>query len=194
MKKLLLPLLWISPVALAQSLPPPAPLSPPVVTTPASPAPPASGEEARVPGFSAGTLGLEFGLPSGGGPTIGGSYFLTPNGALRVDLGLGANFAPSPASFAFSLEVGYRDYLATFGKLRPFVEPGLFVNETPPSGNSANTAFEFALEGAVGAEYFILEHFSFGIKTGLSLAFASNGNTAVSLTSGTSALFGELLW
>ncbi|MHB1846218.1 MAG: hypothetical protein ACYCWW_15455 [Deltaproteobacteria bacterium] len=189
MKALLLPVVFAASAAFAQYAPPPQP--PP----PAAPATTSAQAEAGAPGFTAGTLGLEFGLPAGGGPTIGGSYFLNPNGALRLDLGIGASFSPSPATFAFSVEVGYRDYLATFGKLRPFFQPSLFVGETPPTGGSGNTgAFDFALEGGVGAEYFILDHFSFGIETGLSLNFASNGITAVSLSTGTTALFGELLW
>jgi hypothetical protein len=83
-------------------------------------------------GFASGQKGLNFGIPSGGSPTIGFSYLLTNRSALELNLGLGATFAGN-TDFAFSIEIGYRAYLSRFGdRLYPCDRGALWSGVLPP--------------------------------------------------------------
>jgi hypothetical protein len=136
-------------------------------------------------GFTSGQKGLNFGLPSGGGPTIGFSYVLTNRSALELNLGLGATFAGN-TDFAFSIEIGYRAYLTRFGdRLYPFIQPTFFFGRQ-------GGAESLAIEGLFGVEYFLLEHFSVSGATGLELAIGNiggGGSASGKLATGTTALF-----
>jgi hypothetical protein len=135
-------------------------------------------------GFSSGEKGLNFGIPSGGGPTIGFSYLLNSRAALEVNLGLGFTLT-SPTDFAFSIELGYRAYLGRVGeRLYPFFQPGFFLGR---SGGVESIAFE----GGVGVEYFLLDHFTVAGATGLAFSVGNlGGNSAsVRLATGTTALY-----
>jgi len=139
-------------------------------------------------------MGIQFSLPNAGDPTLGVTYFLTPEMALRGDLGLNIT-SISGQNQQFSLDAGLRYYFAKFEHFMPFVEPALYISN--PGSN-----IELAVQGGVGGEYFITDHFSFGARTGVALDFAFNqidpmtGNktTNVSFVTGTSAVFGQFLW
>src|SRR5216684_3003562 len=79
--------------------------------------------------FSTGLKGLSFALPTSGTPTFGFTYFVTPTGALRADVGINFQIAgsnPGPGTdFSFSVALAYRAYLARYGRLYPFLQPGL---------------------------------------------------------------------
>lgn len=142
--------------------------------------------------FHEGLKGLSFALPAGGGPTLGFNYFLSPTGALRLALGINLGLTNQPGTnFDFSVEVAYRAYMGTFGRLHPFLQPGVFFNRVQGSGGS------FAIEGGVGVEYFLLERFSIAASTGIAFNIANIGNdpgVKVNLTTGNSALAANFYW
>ena len=142
--------------------------------------------------FAAGMKGLSFALPSSGAPTFGFTWFVSPTGAIRLDVGLDlqlANAQPTGGSdFAFSVEASYRAYLARFGRLYPFLQPGIFFNRV----GGADPSGSLALAGSVGVEYFLLDHFSIAADTGLIFAVANIGGVgpaSASFVTNTSALF-----
>jgi hypothetical protein len=141
-------------------------------------------------------MGIQVSLPGGGDPTLGFTYFVTPEMALRGDLGL--NFQSlSGATQQFSLDAGLRYYFAKFEHFMPFIEPALFVSN--PGANIA-----LAVQGGIGGEYFVTDHFSFGARTGIALDMQFNQpdptsttggkTTNVEFVTGTSAVFGQFLW
>jgi hypothetical protein len=142
-------------------------------------------------------MGIQVSLPAGGDPTLGFKYFVADNMALRGDLGLNIT-SVSGATQTFSLDAGLRYYLMKFDHFMPFVQPALYVtNSSPPA--SAPATMYLALQGGIGGEYFITDHFSFGAQTGVAfdIAFASSApgaKTNVAFTTGTSAVFGQFLW
>lgn len=114
---------------------PPAAL--PTHTTDPSPAPSATprardttndNADKSDPGPHAGYKGFSFGFPAGGGPTLGGNYFLSDRMAVKLDLGidLGKETGNDDFLYGFSVEGGLRVYVAKAGHLHPFVQPGLF--------------------------------------------------------------------
>jgi hypothetical protein len=137
-------------------------------------------------GFAAKQKGLSFGIPSGGGATLGFSYLLTSSAALEVSFGLNLPFT-SASNTTFSIELGYRNYFARFGnRLYPFFQPGFFFNRV---GGAEN----IALEAGIGVEYFLLEHFSIAGATGVAFTIGSigNGSVTVGLNTGTTALYAD---
>lgn len=165
--------------------PPPAPVSPPPTAT----------EEGPV--FTQGTKALEFSLPSSGTPTVGITYFIGPEAALRLDLGFNFVFSEpngSGAAASFSVGLGYRAYLMRTGRLHTFVQPSLTFGRE----GASKTEF-FGLGGAFGVEYFFVDHFSVGGALGLSLNLNNIGAAApqtvgAALTTGTSNLFAGFYW
>lgn len=154
--------------------------------------------------------GLSFGIPSGGGPTVGGTYFLEDDIALKLDIGLdiGKTVAAPPAGgfdlggaasaasddllVGLSVEAGIRFYLMRTGKLAPFAQPGLFVARPVMPGDFMAPVVLQANAG-IGAEYFFNDNVSVAGLTGLGLRFANEFET-IKLTTGTSALFLNLYW
>ncbi len=136
-------------------------------------------------GPEAGRKGIAFGVPSGGGPTIGFAYNLSDQASIRLDLGLDIQFAPK-AQFGLSVEAGYRMYLPRIGNLSPFLQPGVFIAK--PAADTTFKAISFALSGGVGAEYFFAQQFSISGITGLSL-LTTGSFTAVRIATGTTAVF-----
>jgi hypothetical protein len=141
-------------------------------------------------------MGIQVSLPAGGDPTLGFTYFLADNMALRGDLGLNIT-SVSGQNQQFSLDAGLRYYFAKFERFQPFIEPALYIAN--PGSNIA-----LAIQGGIGGEYFVTDHFSFGARTGVALDFAFNQpdptsttggkTTNVSFVTGTSAVFGQFLW
>ncbi|MFO0674894.1 MAG: hypothetical protein U0169_00020 [Polyangiaceae bacterium] len=136
-------------------------------------------------GPEAGRKGISFGVPSGGGPTIGASYNLSDTASIRLDFGLDVQFAPA-ARFGMSVEAGYRMYIAKLGNLSPFIQPGVFLAKPAADTNFKNVSF--ALSGGVGAEYYFAQQFSISGITGLSLLTTASFNS-VRIATGTTAVF-----
>jgi hypothetical protein len=141
-------------------------------------------------------MGIQVSLPAGGDPTFGFTYFVMDNAAIRADLGLGIT-SQSGATQTFSLEAGLRYYIAKFDRFAPFIEPGIFLANQNSYG-PANTDLGF--EAALGGEFFVTDHFSFGGRTGgaLNINFAPNpangASTIVTFKTGTPSVFGQFLW
>lgn len=174
----------------ASEKPTPAPMASEAAPAPTpAPIPPAraessSGESALPP---QGTIGMSFGLPTGGAPTAGASYFVTSDSAIRVDLGLGMQTDPE-SQFDYSLEVAWRKYLPSRGRVAPFAQPGIFVNRLDAAGSST-----FAVTAAVGLEYQFLDRFSVSGSTGLAFISVTKPDSTRIVT-GTSGLFGNFYW
>lgn len=141
-----------------------------------------------------GDVGVVVDLPKGANPGLGLVYYLNHKTAITGTVGVGFDFSKN--AYNVSLEIGYRSIFAAVGRALAFVEPAAFIGN--PGGN-----LSFALEGSVGVMVFATPHFAFGASTGLALQVkgqsASSGSggstsTDIELTTGTSALFGELLW
>jgi hypothetical protein len=142
-------------------------------------------------------MGIAVSLPAGGDPTFGFFYFPTDSIALHVDLGLGIDSLPN-ATQLFSLQVGPRWYFSHFDRFAPFFQPSLFLaNQSPTYGP---TNMDVGIEAALGGEFFVTEHFSFGAMTGgaLNIAFApnpaNNRSTDVSFKTGTPTAFAAFSW
>lgn len=137
--------------------------------------------------YKQGTLGLSFGLPSGGAPTAGVAYFLTPKSALRADLGIGLQTDPDSQT-DFSVEVAYRYYLPQRGTIVPFAQPGLFYSQI--EATDSNT---IGVTAAVGIEWFFEDRVSVSGATGLAFVTV-NKPKLTKITTGTSALFVNFYW
>lgn len=182
------------------ALPPP----PPPPTAPAAPALTAStsvgGGAAATPSSSdsgsygphQGWLGISLGLPAGGAPTAGITYFVSDTGALKLDVGLDFGTKQSTFQPGFSAEVGYRAYIAKAGNLSPFVQPGAFFGRPAGGGDFAQT-FTMQFNVGLGAEYFFSDHLSVSGQTGVGVSFREKFNT-INFTTGTSGIYGNLYW
>ena len=152
--------------------------------------------------LSKGTTGLSFGLP-GNVPTatIGATYFIANNLALRADFGLNAIFT-SGGTTTFSIALAARLYQWRMGALAIFVSPEFVfargaVTEVDtvngvPTGVPTSTGVEsISFGGDVGAEYFFLDHVSIAGQLGVALNIGNLGgsSTVVSLSTATSGLF-----
>ncbi len=125
--------------------------------------------------------------------TIGFAQFMDQDNSLRADVGLRwAKPDGGDASFGFSIDAGYRTYVATAGSVKAFTQPGIFLAK---AASAADTADELTLAGtySVGGEYFISPNFSTGAMAGVALTLA-NGFKDISFGTGTSALFATLYW
>ena len=145
-----------------------------------------------------GSYGLNFAVPTGSGPTIGGTYFLENDRAVEIGFGLDLNKTPATATaasgtvFGFSIDAGYRMYCKRVGSLMPYLQPGLFLAKAAATGGfGANLTV--APNAGIGAEYFFARTFSIGIGTGVALTFKNNFN-AIRFATGTSALTGSFYW
>ncbi len=167
--------------------PPPAP-APPTNTAPPPAAPAADGNY----GPHQGWLGISLGLPAGGAPTAGISYFLSDQGALKLDFGM--DFGTKNSTFlpGFSVEVGYRAYIAKAGNLSPFVQPSAFFGR-PSGGGDFLPTFSMAFNVGLGAEYFFSDHLSVSGQTGVGVSFRDEFKS-INFTTGTSGIYGNLYW
>ena len=125
--------------------------------------------------------------------TIGYAHFLDAENSIRADFGVKFD-KPDGGSLgmAFSLDLGYRSYVANAGLVKVFTQPGIFIAKaSTPAGFSDELSV--AATYAIGAEYFINPNFSIGASTGAALTFAT-GFKNITLGTGTSALFASLYW
>ncbi|MBJ6764654.1 outer membrane beta-barrel protein [Myxococcaceae bacterium JPH2] len=128
-------------------------------------------------GPAAGAKGLTLGINAL--PTVGGFYYLSDVGSLRLNLGL--NFALKPdADAQFSLGAAYRHHLRT-GDLRPYVEGGMTFDFL------FDDDVNFALHGGLGAEYFFAPNVSISGTVGLALRFDHNADV-ISIPFGTTGI------
>lgn len=186
--------------AFAQPALPPPPAPPPAAApAPAAPAPataaapaPAAASADGTYGPHQGWLGISLGLPAGGAPTAGISYFLSDSGALKLDVGIDFGTKSSVFRPGFSLEVGYRAYIAKAGNLSPFVQPSAFFAR-PGTGGDFLPQFSMAFNVGLGAEYFFSDHLSVSGQTGVGVSFRDEFKT-INFTTGTSGIFGNLYW
>ncbi len=175
--------------------PPPPPPTTPAVAPSTSSAPAQTATAASADGNYGphqGWVGISLGLPAGGAPTAGISYFLSDTGALKLDLGM--DFGTKQATFlpGFSLEVGYRAYIAKAGNLSPFVQPGAFFGRPSGPGEFFPT-FTMQFNVGLGAEYFFSDHLSVSGQTGVGVSFRDEFKS-INLTTGTSGIYGNLYW
>ena len=141
---------------------------------------------------SKGTAGVSFALPSGGGQTVGFTYFLNNDLAATVDLGLDATFSPSGTPAGFSLGIALRVYEAKHDRVGVFLQPSVGF------GRDRTAQAEFlTFGGALGVEYFFTNNFSVGGTLGLGLNLNNIGApgsppVGVELTTATSGLFASI--
>jgi hypothetical protein len=139
---------------------------------------------------ASGTKGISFAFPNGGGGVVSGSYFLSNNSALRIDLGLDLKKTdPADMTFGMSVEMGYRMYCAKAGNLTAFWQPSLFFSRPSVTSGVVTVGPSFT----VGAEYWFSNNLSFGVNTGLNLTFTDTFKS-FRLNTGTTAITGSLYW
>lgn len=129
--------------------------------------------------LSRGTSSLEFALPSGGGPTVGITYFVNDYTAVRADFGLDAVLSPNGfAPATFDINLGLRMYQPRRGSsVAVFFQPSIgFGREVLTVANGGTEFIDLAL--AFGAQYFFTDHLSVGGTVGLALGFANLGGPA----------------
>lgn len=169
-------------------------------TTTTTTAPPAAPKESAAsssedPGPHMGNKGINVGIfPSGGLPTLGGSYGLKDNASLRLDFGLDIN-KPGQGQdvlWGFSIEAGYRLYLDKFGRFSPFVQPGIFFAKAAQNGDFGKL-MAIQVNGGVGGEFFITNNFSASAQTGVGLRLA-NEFKEIRFSTGTTGLFVNWYW
>lgn len=140
---------------------------------------------------AAGTKGIGFTFPNGGGATISGQYFLTKNTATRVNLGFALvrtdTGTSSDSTFNFGIEAGYRMYTQKVNSVAVFLQPSIFYNRSATASSSGGPGI------SVGAEYFFTSGLSLGVNTGVNLVF-SNTFKDINFATGTSAITGTLYW
>jgi hypothetical protein len=155
---------------------------------------------------SKGTVGFQFAFPLGGstpvgtGSTIGATYFLDHDLAVRFDFGLDAVVSPGGTPAFFSLGLGLRSYQYRRGPVAVFLWPALIFGREANAGAPGPVIFAseyLTLAGGAGAEYFFADHFSVGGQLGVGLKFGNLGGPAASsvittLTTATSGLFASV--
>lgn len=154
----------------------------------------AEGDAKADPGPHAGYKGFSFGFPTGGGPTVGGSYFLSDRMAVKLDLGLdlGKQAPSDDFLYGFSVEGGLRVYVHKAGRLSPFVQPGVFLAKAARDGDFGQL-MALQVNAGVGAEYFFTDHLTAAALTGVGLRFADEFDT-IKFTTGTSGIYVNLYW
>jgi hypothetical protein len=157
---------------------------------PAAPTPAAGSESALVgtetgPGFKGGTIGIEIGIPAGGGGSVGATIFVGASAAIRVEMTMLATLAPSfSTGLLLELEADFRKYLLHYDRVHLYIAPGVRF------GNEPISRFDLALLGSVGVEVYIFERFAIGGQTGLAFDFRDiPGSASATLTTGTTQLF-----
>src|SRR5262249_14502381 len=149
--------------------------------TTSSTAPAASGS---YDALAKGSMGLSFFFPGGGftavgrGSTVGVTYLLDNNLALRLDFGLDAVVSPSGPPVSFSIGGAIRTYQIRKGPATLYFYPAVTIGRAI-TDVATNTATVFInLQGGVGAEYFFAEHFSVAGQLGIGLDFGNIGGPA----------------
>lgn len=137
--------------------------------------------------------GFSFGLPNGGGTTVGYMRSRGNNEELRYDFLFDLNKAGKniDTTFAFGVQVGLRKYLSESSKIKVYHQPSAFVSKA--AKGEFTEALSLGVGYSLGGEFFINPDFSIGARVGLSLTL-SNQFKAFRLVSGTSALQATYYW
>lgn len=149
-----------------------------------------------------GSIGLSFGFPAGGattvgtGSTVGVTYFMNDNFAVRADFGIDAVVSPSGTPVVFDIGLGVRAYQFRRGPVALYLFPQLSFGRVNPGGAAGASEF-INISGGAGAEYFFADHFSVGGQLGIGLNFGNIGGPAGSsvvtqITTATSGLFASV--
>jgi outer membrane protein W len=138
-----------------------------------------------------GSMGVEFVLPGGGQPTVGVTYFINDNMALRTDLGLNAQLSPSGVPVLFSLGVGVRLYQFKRDSVAVFLTPSFTLARV---AGVPDATISLIFGGGAGVQYFFTNRFSVGGILGLAFAIGNLGgptgsSATINLSTGTTGLF-----
>jgi outer membrane protein W len=141
-----------------------------------------------------GSMGVEFVLPGGGQPTVGVTYFINDNMALRTDLGLNAQLSPSGVPVLFSLGVGVRLYQFKRDSVAVFLTPSFTLARVAPLVPGGDATVSLIFGGGAGVQYFFTNRFSVGGILGLAFAIGNLGgptgsSATINLSTGTTGLF-----
>jgi len=122
-----------------------------------------------------GTAGASFNVSGSGDPTIGATYFLFNDVAVRLDFGLDAPITPGGAgqNTLFSLGGAMRFYPWKRHSVGVFLQPAVTLGRENSPAVAAEAAFFFQFGAGVGVEYFFATHFSLGAVLQLMLKFAN---------------------
>jgi outer membrane protein W len=138
-----------------------------------------------------GSMGVEFVLPGGGQPTVGVTYFINDNMALRTDLGLNAQLSPSGVPVLFSLGVGVRLYQFKRDSVAVFLTPSFTLARV---AGVPDATISLIFGGGAGVQYFFTNRFSVGGILGLAFTIGNLGgptgsSATINLSTGTTGLF-----
>src|SRR3954470_18321505 len=110
--------------------------------------------DSKFDALSRGSMGFEFGFPGGGGrlpvgfgSTIGVTYLMQDNMALRIDFGLDAVLSSGGGPAQFAIGASLRMYQLRRGPVNVFLFPGLTFARTAPGGAGVSS---IALTGGTG--------------------------------------------
>ena len=171
-----------------------------LLAAPASPSPAITPLSTFDP-LQRGSMGLSFGFPLGGfipvgaGSTVGVTYLIENNMAVRLDFGLDAQLSPSGKPVLFDISGSLRAYQIRKGSAAMYFFPQLGFARTLDNLN--NGVVSITLAGGIGAEYFFTDRFSVGGQLGIGLIFGNIGGPAgssvsTSITTSTSGLFASV--
>jgi hypothetical protein len=164
-------------------------------TPAADPAPAAEPAAAPTDGagvFAAGTMGLSFAVPSGGGTTFGIAYFLAPDTSLRLETEF-TFVGFDDVAVGLSVFAGYRMYKKMVGALHTYLEPFAFIGIS--DFGEAGDVLELGLGAAIGVEYMFTERFSISGGTGGLLAIGPGFDPFVlSISTVKTNLFANFYW
>ena len=173
-----------------------------LLAAPASPSPAIAPLSSYDP-LSKGTMGLSFGFPLGGfiavgnGSTVGVTYLIDNNMAVRLDFGLDAQLSPSGKPVLFDISGSLRAYQIRKGAAAMYFFPQIGFSRVLDANLPPNGVVNITLAGGIGAEYFFADRFSVGGQLGVGLIFGNIGGPAGSsvsttLTTSTSGLFASV--
>jgi hypothetical protein len=139
-----------------------------------------------------GSMGVEFMLPGGTpAPTVGLTYFINDNMALRTDFGLNAQLSPSGVPVLFSLGVGVRLYQFKRDSVAVFLTPSFTLARV---AGAPDATVQLIFAGGAGVQYFFTNRFSVGGILGLAFIIGNLGgptgsSASITLSTGTTGLF-----
>jgi hypothetical protein len=129
-------------------------------------------------------------------------YFLSENVAVRAGVSLGLRSGGDNSSFEYGLLPGIEKHFKGTKRLSPFIGGELILAGRSSSGSitagtntrringawldgSNRSFFNFGLNGIIGCDYYISQHFYMGIEGGYGFSLISNGDIVTTDISGT---------
>ena len=126
------------------------------------------------------TMAISTAFPTGGDNTANLLYGLAAD--TWLDLSLGLNFGPGPDTFdmmgnpvagddiiGLQVGVGYRMYKPNMGKIRPYLEPAVFV-AIDDVGEAGDT-MDIGGGALLGVDYALMDQFTLGTGIGAGLSY-----------------------